>query len=65
MFEFGATIREQRNMFLRSIGMDEKSFNRSVKGMVEKESRIALEKSLKKSRARRASKAWKRRRANG
>jgi hypothetical protein len=56
-----ATVREQRKAFLRSIGMDEKSFNKSIKAMVERESRLNRTRSLGKSKARRATKNWKRR----
>jgi len=55
------TAREQRNEFLASIGIDEKGFNRSVKTMIDKESRTAEKKILKKIKGRRAQANWKRR----
>jgi hypothetical protein len=55
------TAREQRNKFLRSIGMDEKGLNRSVKKMVEKDCLRAEGKLLKKRKSRRATAEWKRR----
>ena len=55
------TIREQRNEFLKKIGMTEKGFNKSVKVMVAKETKSARKTAMKKARIRRHTKEWKHR----
>lgn len=56
--------KELRIEFLNKIGMDEKSFNNSIRVMVATEIRRDERKRKKKSRTRRAQKDWKRRKFN-
>ena len=56
-----ATVREQREAFLRSRGITLRGFNRSVKALVDKECQAADVKLIKKRKTRRAQAAWKKR----